>query len=289
MYYISRQIMLYCRKLGKSRNRTIMSRPGVDYETVKQTAVKLLSQGIAPSVQKIREELGTGSNSTIADHLKVWRDDYAKKTIHHLPANMPKELISTFEILWQTAMEHAQNQLAEYKKAVESECEAALQKEEEAVKLVTNIQLKYDELSYKLEQEVANKQKTAVELAIVNDRLIKQSEAFRGGSLSPSKVYRQNTYKLDPPSIQRVCPVMNPASSETKNSTPAAISSGFPNLFIGIAERVSFSAFDPTGLALRNNSVSVGPGATAFTVMPCSANSSAQVFVNPIKAHFAAA
>mgnify|MGYP002359941691 CR=1 FL=1 len=178
MYYISRQIMLYCRKLGKSRNRTIMSRPGVDYETVKQTAVKLLSQGIAPSVQKIREELGTGSNSTIADHLKVWRDDYAKKTIHHLPANMPKELISTFEILWQTAMEHAQNQLAEYKKAVESECEAALQKEEEAVKLVTNIQLKYDELSYKLEQEVANKQKTAVELAIVNDRLIKQSEAF---------------------------------------------------------------------------------------------------------------
>lgn len=69
-----------------------MSRPGVDYETIKQTAVKLLSQGIAPSVQKIREELGTGSNTTIAEHLKVWRDDYAKKTIHHLPANMPKEL-----------------------------------------------------------------------------------------------------------------------------------------------------------------------------------------------------
>lgn len=67
-----------------------MSRPGVDYEIVKQTAVKLLSQGIAPSVQKIREELGTGSNTTIAEHLKVWRDEYAKKTIHHLPANMLK-------------------------------------------------------------------------------------------------------------------------------------------------------------------------------------------------------
>ena len=105
-----------------------MARVGVDYETIKQTAVKLLSQGLAPSVQKIREVLGTGSNTTIAEHLKVWRDEYAKKTIHHLPASMPKELISAFEILWQTAMEQAQNQLAEYKKTVESECEVALQK-----------------------------------------------------------------------------------------------------------------------------------------------------------------
>lgn len=170
--------MIYCSKLGKSRDRTIMSRPGVDYEMVKQTAVRLLSQGIAPSVQKIREELGTGSNSTIADHLKVWRDDYAKKTIHHLPANMPKELISTFEVLWQTAMEHAQNQLAEYKKAVENECEAALQKEKDAEKTVASLQLKIEELSAQLAQETASKQKLNVELAIVNDRLIKQDETL---------------------------------------------------------------------------------------------------------------
>ena len=155
-----------------------MSRPGVDYETVKQTAVKLLSQGIAPSVQKIREELGTGSNTTIADHLKVWRDEYAKKTIHHLPANMPKELISTFEVLWQTTMEHAQNQLAEYKKAVEAECEAALQKEKEAEKAVDELELKLREASLTLEYETASKQKIAVELAIANDRLIKQDEVI---------------------------------------------------------------------------------------------------------------
>lgn len=158
--------------------RTAMARVGVDYETVKQTAVKLLSQGIAPSVQKIREELGTGSNTTIANHLKVWRDEYAKKTIHHLPANMPKELISTFEVLWQTAMEYAQNHLAEYKKAVKSECEAALQKEKDAEKIVSDIKLKLEELSVQLEQEVANKQKLNVELAITNDRLIKQDEAL---------------------------------------------------------------------------------------------------------------
>ena len=80
-----------------------MARPGVNYETIKHAAVKLLSQGIAPSVQKIRETLGTGSNTTIAEYLKVWRDEYAQKTIHHLPATLPKELITSIEVLWQTA------------------------------------------------------------------------------------------------------------------------------------------------------------------------------------------
>ena len=77
-----------------------MARIGVSYETIKHTAVKLLSQGTAPSVQKIREALGTGSNTTIAEHLKTWREEYASKEIHHLPANMPKELISAIEVLW---------------------------------------------------------------------------------------------------------------------------------------------------------------------------------------------
>jgi len=133
---------------------------------------------MAPSVQKIREVLGTGSNTTIAEHLKDWREEYAKKKIHHLPANMPKELISTFEVLWQTAQEQAQNQLAEYKQVVESEREEALQKEREADKSVADIKLKLEELSLQLAQEIANTQKLNIELAIANDRLTKQDETL---------------------------------------------------------------------------------------------------------------
>ncbi len=92
-----------------------MARVGVDYETIKHTAIKLLSQGHAPSVQKVREVLGTGSNTTIAEHLKTWREEHASKEIHHLPANMPKELISAIEVLWQTAMDQAVQQLASIK------------------------------------------------------------------------------------------------------------------------------------------------------------------------------
>lgn len=49
-----------------------MARPGVEYEQIERVARKLLSQGQHPSVQKVRNELGTGSNSTIAKHLKTW-------------------------------------------------------------------------------------------------------------------------------------------------------------------------------------------------------------------------
>lgn len=153
-----------------------MARIGVDYESIKQAAVKLLSQGIAPSVQKIREVLGTGSNTTIAEHLKVWRDEYAKKTTHYLPANMPKELISTFEVLWQTAMDHAQNQLAEYKQAIENDRELTMQKERDAERSMLDIKQKMGDISALLEQTVADKQKLNIELAITNERLIKQDE-----------------------------------------------------------------------------------------------------------------
>lgn len=153
-----------------------MSRPGVNYETVKQTALKLLSQGLPPSVQKIREVLNTGSHTTIAEHLKRWRDEHAQKSIHHLPAHMPKELMSSFEVLWQTAMEHAQNQLAEYKKTMDADHEAMLQKEREAEKVAANLELKVVELSSTLEKEVQAKQKLSLELAVLNERILKQEE-----------------------------------------------------------------------------------------------------------------
>jgi ribosome-interacting GTPase 1 len=87
---------------------------------------------------------------------------------------MPKELISAFEVLWQVAMEQAQNQLAEYKQTVERECEAALQKERDADKYVTDIKQKMAELTISLEQESSSKQKCNIDLAVTTERFIKQ-------------------------------------------------------------------------------------------------------------------
>ena len=78
--------------------------------------------------------------------------------------------------------------------------------------------------------------------------------------------------------------MMKPASSESRKAIAATISSGFPRRRIGIIERKRPSASLPAGVLRRNISVSTGPGATAFTVMPVSASSIARVRVRLLTA-----
>ena len=72
------------------------------------------------------------------------------------------------------------------------------------------------------------------------------------------------------------------ASLLTKNSATLAISSGFPNLPRGIVFVTdSFTFFKASGerLGIFQRFVSVGPGATAFTLTPSLANYKAQHLV----------
>jgi chromosome segregation ATPase len=148
-----------------------MARIGVNYETVKHTAIKLLSQGESPSVQKIREVLGTGSNTTIAQYLKVWREDHKNKEIHHLPANMPKELIAAIEVLWQAAMEQAQNQLVVIKQDLDKRSE---QMQQEKLTLETNfneIKNRLTQALQKLDDKNQEIQLLHTEIAIAQEKL----------------------------------------------------------------------------------------------------------------------
>lgn len=148
-----------------------MARHGVSYETVKQTALKLLSQGEAPSVQRIRDSLGTGSNTTIAEHLKIWRENYAKQNVHTLPAQMPKEIIPAMESLWQVAVEQAREQLSTIKSDLEAE-RVTLQVEKVAVEQLTKgYQSQLEKLGHELQLQSDDNQKLHTELAVAHERL----------------------------------------------------------------------------------------------------------------------
>lgn len=153
-----------------------MARHGVDFETVKQAALKLLSKGISPSVQRIREALGTGSNSTIAEHLKVWREQHAAKKVHHLPASIPEELINTFETLWQTAMEHAEKQLTDVKEAIESQEEKLTQEKITTDKTIADLKIQVDSLNQKIDEKIRENQTLQTNLAVSTERLQNQSD-----------------------------------------------------------------------------------------------------------------
>jgi hypothetical protein len=163
-------------KINKYMEWPVMPRVGIDYETVKQTAIKLLSQGIAPSVQKIREVLGTGSNTTIAEHLKVWRGEYANKKIHHLPDNLPKELISAMEVLWQIAMEQASHQLAAIKTDLSEQQEKLRLDKIIQEQTLTKLQTTLDESQKKIEEKVNQSHRLQTEIAVMQERLNYQTD-----------------------------------------------------------------------------------------------------------------
>lgn len=85
-----------------------MARPGVGYEDVKQAAVTLLTRGQNPSVQRIRDLLGTGSNTTISEHLRRWQQALAASPKATLPDAVPKDIMPAVETFWLFAVEHAE-------------------------------------------------------------------------------------------------------------------------------------------------------------------------------------
>lgn len=153
-----------------------MARPGITEDTVKHSANKLLSQGIAPSVQKIRETLGTGSNTTIAQYLKIWREEYETKQVHYLPTHMPKELISTFEVLWQTAMEHAAKQLEAIKAELTAEQEALTHNKAAAEQQLNEIQTNLIQAQHSIEEKNHQLQMLQTQLAVTQERLQQKTD-----------------------------------------------------------------------------------------------------------------
>ena len=100
-----------------------MPRIGVTFDDVAQAATKLLSTGDSPSVLKVREVLGTGSNSTIAEHLKQWRQQKGEQRTIALPDGIPKELLPPLETLWHIANEQADQRYITYREQSELKIE----------------------------------------------------------------------------------------------------------------------------------------------------------------------
>lgn len=92
-----------------------MARSGVQYEDVQRAIDDLLARGESPSVQKVREVLGTGSFTTISDHLREWRTRREENRDVPPPRGMPAALQELAEGLWQKAQEGANEALAHYR------------------------------------------------------------------------------------------------------------------------------------------------------------------------------
>ncbi len=81
-----------------------MARIGVTYSDIAKAAETIKSHGQEPTVDRVRECLGTGSKSTIAPHLKQWRNSNSElKNINGLPDDLIKVVKSLYDRIHNTA------------------------------------------------------------------------------------------------------------------------------------------------------------------------------------------
>jgi chromosome segregation ATPase len=73
-----------------------MGRIGINFDDVKEKAYQLQGRGKIPTVDAIRDLLGTGSKSTIAQHLKTWKAEEKNGE-----GNLPQELLALVTGLWE--------------------------------------------------------------------------------------------------------------------------------------------------------------------------------------------
>lgn len=78
-----------------------MARHGVTYTEVSEAASQLLGQGRHPTIEQVRLLLGTGSSTTIAAHLKIWREAQTSTSLMSTKENIPEELLAMVKGLWE--------------------------------------------------------------------------------------------------------------------------------------------------------------------------------------------
>ena len=139
-----------------------MGRTGITKEQVYEAAAALSGEGISPTVQSVRERIGTGSYSTISGYLTAWRDEHAAQVPANIP-DRPEKVEKAFEQVWATAALAAQEGVDIERKALE---DARREMEQERAEMKAEIE--------RLEQAVD-------EGAGENKRLTDELEAERRG------------------------------------------------------------------------------------------------------------
>ncbi len=138
-----------------------MARKGVTFEQVAKAAEQLLLSNINPKNGNVRELLGTGSNTTIAKHLRDWRMARLHDGIDNVPRAMnPAELnLSELHGRFEQEKLKAVNQLTEKADALsranteltlKNEClktERGLLKEQYGTQFVASLKLKNENRS----------------------------------------------------------------------------------------------------------------------------------------------
>jgi colicin import membrane protein len=158
----------------------IMARKGITYDEVAAVADRLVSQGELPTIQRVRDVLGTGSPNTIHKHLAAWKETQpqAQREAVTLPEGLADALIREIERQASAARAESEDKALEARRSADSLAEVGEALEEENEELKSNAEILERERD-QAQALAGDRQHEIDRLVAVCDRELKAAEAAR--------------------------------------------------------------------------------------------------------------
>nr|VFJ69508.1 MAG: replication region DNA-binding N-term [Candidatus Kentron sp. DK] len=96
-----------------------MARQGITKAQIIQAAEALQAESIPPTVQNVRERIGSGSFTTISAHLAEWRSENTARIAADIP-EMPDKVQAAFHQAWGAAVRQTQESLETERQALDA-------------------------------------------------------------------------------------------------------------------------------------------------------------------------
>ncbi|GAB2799394.1 hypothetical protein GCM10027040_28240 [Halomonas shantousis] len=139
-----------------------MARSGIQYGDVQRAIDTLLKRQENPSVQRIREVLGTGSFTTINEHLREWRTRREENRDMPAASGVPEPLEKWTQELWDKAQELAVEHLAHYREQADrrvseaqEQARQAWREAEDAIQRLEALNTHLGQIQARLEEKTA--------------------------------------------------------------------------------------------------------------------------------------
>lgn len=163
-----------------------MARPGVTFEQVAAVADAIIGEGHQPTINAVRDRIGTGSPNTIHRHLTVWRAARPRATVvaPELPANLTAAIATEIDRAASSARAEVETKLVQSQaEAVElaNAGETLEAERDELIEQVAELTTERDTLAGKAEQQ-------AMDIKVQAERIEREQQAAEAARVDLAKV-----------------------------------------------------------------------------------------------------
>ncbi len=169
-----------------------MARIGVTYQHVAKAAEAIKSQDQEPTVDRVREHLGTGSKSTIAPLLKRWRADNRDRAD---VSGLPNDLVEVVQSLHERMQQMADHRIEQARQAFEASNDELRRELAETRNTITQLTACQQDLDVQIERlaEQNSLQRKSLEDARVN---LAKTESQRDQAISRTTELKKSVAEL---------------------------------------------------------------------------------------------